>query len=853
MESADMQQVHLFHRQWTLIKDQMAVFSRELAVIRQDAMDMQISTTRNESNLREVADSAGVAISNMRNEFEQKVQGIKMSLEQGYQDHHHKYQSGLQSVEAQMNRLMAEHQSHQGSVRELLESNKLSLEKTLGNERNGRELHRTELSTKMAELDKVLKMEVMKVSNEHQANHAQTRDMVMDHKGSTEKQLAGHRAGFEEMLETTKRELSRMTADNSATRDAFGEHKSSVDRHIGGSASAHDEHRRAVQDLEAQLRRELLQLSAEGQSNHVSVKEMFEQHRQGFDRSLEEQRAAHDQHKSRTDGVCSNLEKKIQLDMQRVAEDLRGEHRGALDSGLASEQAARDEHRRALAADLEALSKDMRGEMENFAGDHSAELARLSGDHSDRHAALEGAFGAHRAGLEAHLHQLYASERDARAEVVKEAELRFQAELGNLAQGHSAVHADLRADLTRFSEDKTDLNQVRTDLEAAIADASSALRGDLSSHRSEHAGNHEALKGALSELDAAIRADLADHGSRHASLNDSLLQHQDSATASMQAIRAELIGHGSRHASLVDTLSAHQNATELSRAETLERLRGLDRELRAELQTCSNIHGGNHDKIADTLRELEQVMIGRHTALDEGMGGRLQEAKTSMDARIEIGIAELTQALTEASAGHSAGLSKVRSDHELHRSEMDSSLKGHHESLQEVLSQEKAERFRHHASLTERLDVIESALVREDEELRERIQAALPENGVTREEYEFELQRVWQALDGHTHAMTTEEIRPPPVMEIIEPVMLPQQPLAPSGSFVMAQQRPVMSVRSQPQIATMGTPRISGVLQAPQPITSVVNASVVRAQTAHQVPNRGSGTRLQDLEVFTVK
>merc|ERR1711920_583020 len=62
--------------------------------------------------------------------------------------------------------------------------------------------------------------------------------------------------------------------------------------------------------------------------------------------------------------------------------------------------------------------------------------------------------------------------------------------------------------------------------------------------------------------------------------------------------------------------------------------------------------------------------------------------------------------LTDLLTDHKVGLEK----HVMH----------HHELLRQIIEEKEAERFRHGASLQERLDILEAALVKEDEELRER-------------------------------------------------------------------------------------------------------------------------------------
>jgi len=115
----------------------------------------------------------------------------------------------------------------------------------------------------------------------------------------------------------------------------------------------------------------------------------------------------------------------------------------------------------------------------------------------------------------------------------------------------------------------------------------------------------------------------------------------------------------------------------------------------------------------------------------------------------------------------------------------------HTDSIRDLLEQEKSDRFRHHSSLQDRIDVIQTALVKEDEDLRERLKVSLDRAdrrpvGIDRAELDTEIRRLWQAVDSHTHNLVEEPgtkspIEPQPIM----PTQLEPMPLSKVSSVVI--------------------------------------------------------------------
>jgi len=116
----------------------------------------------------------------------------------------------------------------------------------------------------------------------------------------------------------------------------------------------------------------------------------------------------------------------------------------------------------------------------------------------------------------------------------------------------------------------------------------------------------------------------------------------------------------------------------------------------------------------------------------------------------------------------------------------------HTDSIRDLLEQEKSDRFRHHSSLQDRIDVIQTALVKEDEDLRERLKVSLDRAdrrpvGIDRAELDTEIRRLWQAVDSHTHNLVEEPgtkspIEPKPISKVSSVVI--QQPSVPTGRCV---------------------------------------------------------------------
>lgn len=295
-------------------------------------------------------------------------------------------------------------------------------------------------------------------------------------------------------------------------------------------------------------------------------------------------------------------------------------------------------------------------------------------------------------------------------------------------------------------------------------------------------------KGDTEQHRVAFLAELADHRSSterqlagHKSAFDiHQSSFQDSLAASERELRKELERHSEGHAGHVGNLQRQMDEAKLEHhRHTQAGLQQLEAETRALIQRTSDEHGGKHSSLQSKLESLD-------AQLREELGGSKRDSQSVLD-RLSAEHKEKLLVLDQKHASLHSQFQGTLSEHKLLVEKL---MGGHVDGLREMVQNEKTERFRHHASLQERFDVIETALCKEDAELRERLKSQLEQSGISRTEFDGEVQRLWQAVDTHTHV---EEVKPQVVEERIimksEPVRPVATMMAPQPRMVMQQQR----------------------------------------------------------------
>lgn len=220
---------------------------------------------------------------------------------------------------------------------------------------------------------------------------------------------------------------------------------------------------------------------------------------------------------------------------------------------------------------------------------------------------------------------------------------------------------------------------------------------------------------------------------------------------------------------------------ESHKAEVRSHVQTSSEEISADLKKALGLlteeHSGKHQAIQ---RSLEQV--------DRALRGELSGHKSDFQLALQKTLGENSEGLRgTAQSNHQKLLQALQE----HKGILDKNITQHRESIREYLQQEKMERSRHHTTIGERLQSLETAIAREDDDLRARIREEAP-SGISRSEFDSEIQRVWQAMDTHTHGIAQPEHeiieeriiveermapqQPPTTVIVEEPMMLPQPP-----------------------------------------------------------------------------
>lgn len=224
-----------------------------------------------------------------------------------------------------------------------------------------------------------------------------------------------------------------------------------------------------------------------------------------------------------------------------------------------------------------------------------------------------------------------------------------------------------------------------------------------------------------------------------------------------------------------------------------------------------------HGKHSSTIQGLQELDAALRAEMRR-VGDDQQTHKT-----------ELASSATRQQSNHS----KLQDMISGHKAELAREMMTHNENLREMIAQEKAERYRLHNGMQERIDLVENSVAREDEELRRRP----PASSVSRFELDEELQRLWQAMDSHTHHVVEEHEEPqivPRVLleeKIVPRILLEEgpKPMQRAASALLSVAPPLLGSRS---VIVAGTPSARATL----PNTSRSISAGSRSMSAGPMP-----------------
>jgi len=480
--------------------------------------------------------------------------------------------------------------------------------------------------------------------------------------------------------------------------------------------------------------------------------------------AVHERLTAHDEHRRVLQAECSKLgadhseqlgkhqetqRRELQnLPSKQHIEELRlllGEHRSDLDRRLASEKASREQHALETSELLAKSDKSLRRELQKLADDRDA-------GHSQLREQLEH----HRNGL---LQQLGTEkvERDTLREVlqslVTDREKTLRRELQQHAEEYQGSQSRMKELLHEHkSEHKTTVQ---------------SLLADLQQLRDEHRGNHAKFYSQLEEHRITAEKARDEHRILH---TEALAQLELQLRKDLQKLSDD---HQSGHLALRDLQgehrSQHEQILQEHKADLIKQVENVEKDLRRELQRTGDAHQGYQQQFdehrtsaAGSLVEIDSELrkaIARMSDDHSGKHSSTLHAVEALDAEIRL-------QLSRHSDEHSGKLARLQDLLDEHRAALQREMGLHQDGLREFLQQEKAERFRHHTSLQERIDVLETSQNKEDEDIRGRLKASLEQpTGISRGEFDEEVHRLWQAIDTHTHSIQEE---PKTLVEVVD-------------------------------------------------------------------------------------
>jgi len=299
--------------------------------------------------------------------------------------------------------------------------------------------------------------------------------------------------------------------------------------------------------------------------------------------------------------------------------------------------------------------------------------------------------------------------------------------------------------------------------------------------------------------------------------------------------------------------SGESASREAYKQELGDQLETLEKALRGEASGQSNSHTNwVKQHLEDDKAELRTYITAATDSLDQDLKKMIAKLSEEQDfTRKFLDASQLTLQgqLSETKTDQGMELKRVLDLQEKNLSDHDSQLEkemaSHQECIRDILQQEKVERFRHHASMQERIDVIETALVKEDADLRLRLRdqqyqleqssslrVQQPQlNMVDRNEFDSAIQRIWVAVDNHTHS-------------IMDSVPAIEEPLArtPSNSFRLPAEAEPQRMTSSLNLGAgcnAGSLSLSSPKTVPVPV-AVLDPQLFGTVQPNVLPNVGS-------------
>lgn len=442
--------------------------------------------------------------------------------------------------------------------------------------------------------------------------------------------------------------------------------------------------------------------------------------------------------KSARESQLAPLAEELESSERRLREEVGralGDQQANVDRQLAAERSARDEIRSSLVAQLQITEADLRRELSNVENDGSISQAEV------RKMMLE-----HRDAVS----------RELKTELGRISNEQH-AETSRLRDGHGVMRLQLEQAERKSRDDAAQLG-------ARVESLDRALRGELGQLGADVQGATAAVRGEyatfLDQLEAStgsLRKELELVASRCESTSTKLKQEHGALRESLAALQQKVNDGSSLHDRHRSSEVALQGNLEAMRAELVK----VVEENKASLVDFRASVDRQHS-------ELNERFLRERTCRESGDGNAIKRFE-DVERLVRDELAQRTAACTTLQQEVTTILDTCRAQ----------------------LDAEKLDRKSEQEGIAERMDVLEVAFAAGG--------GTKPQGpgSVTKSEFDAEAQRIWDALDSHTHSMPVPDVGlvketvkpvPPPVVEAARPqqavveVMRPQlltQPLQP--------------------------------------------------------------------------
>jgi len=398
-------------------------------------------------------------------------------------------------------------------------------------------------------------------------------------------------------------------------------------------------------------------------------------------------------------------------------------------------------------------------------------LEKQIGDSADNHKKafdeLESLKGKHKKMVQDHeaLHGHVKGEKDARDQhhaTVQERLEFLEQFVGDSADKHQKAMKDLEGAQSKLKDFHGHMNVFKAAHEEHKATIEERLEfvekmiGDTADKHAEALealkGNHSKLNKTLDQLHGHIKGEKDNREKHHATMEervvfletavgDSADKHEklskllDSAHTSLKDIHGKHNGEKAsreqHHASLQERLDFIEKRIGDSADQHNNHINDLS-DVKERIKLERNARDTHAAAIKDQLDRHEKARLAHHDSVKEVLASE-RNAREAAHQSLQDMVHKEKNAREKHHATYSEFLDREKASREQHRN-----------SIEDLLSREKAERLKHHETVGGRVDSLERTVGIFDEIARKE-----------QAERKAEFRRVWDAIDSHTHDLST--------------------------------------------------------------------------------------------------